>query len=218
MKKIVKIVVSALFIVSSAYAGKNFVPAETPPIPVPQPQTISPLYVGLGLVGANFVKDCEVVRDCGYEDTTYGLMARAGYDFNQYFGIEARYLRTFWDKGPYGGVPLEHYGLFLKPQYPLGDRVNIYGLLGYGHTKNRGNGARLNYFNSDSGFSAGIGLEIDFSSSSEDRVKNAKYDREFDGHADQNKNWSLFVDYQRLLIKGGVPDMDVVSLGVRYDF
>jgi OOP family OmpA-OmpF porin len=176
------------------------------------------LYVGLGLVGANFVKDCEVVKECGYEDTTYGLMVRAGYDFNQYFGIEARYLRTFWDKGPYGGAPLEHYGLFLKPQYPLGDRFNVYGLLGYGHTKNRGNGARLNYFNSDSGFSAGIGFEIDFSDSKGDRVANAKYDREFDGHADQNKNWSMFVDYQRLLIKSEVADMDVISVGVRYDF
>jgi OOP family OmpA-OmpF porin len=218
MKTILKIIVAIFIGVSRAFAGKNFVPAESPVTPVPQPESISPLYVGMGLVGAKFLADCKEVKGCKYEDVTYGLMARAGYDFNQYFGIEARYLRTLWDKGPFGGVPLEHYGLFLKPQYPIGDRVNIYGLLGYGHTKNRGNGARLNYFNSDSGFSAGIGLEIDFSSSSEDRVANAKYDREFDGHADQNKNWSFFIDYQRLLIKGGVADMDVVSAGVRYDF
>jgi len=210
--------VAAIIVSSSLFAGKNYIPADTPVVPVPQPEGISPFYIGAGLVGANFVFDCEKVDNCGYEDTTYGLMVRAGYDYNQYFGIEARYIRTLWDKGPLGGVPLEHYGLFLKPQFPIGDRGNIYALLGYGHTKNRGNGARLNYFNDDNGFSAGLGFEIDLSGSDKDKVANGDYKREFDGHAEQNRGLSLFVDYQRLLVKSDTPDMDVVSVGLRYDF
>ena len=214
-----KLLVSSvmLLLATNLFAGKNFAPADTPVIPVPQPNSISPFYVGAGLVGAKFLISCPE-RDCRYEETTYGLMLRAGYDYNQYFGIEARYLKTFWDKGPQGGLPLEHYGLYLKPQYPIGDRGNIYVLLGYGHTKNGGNGARLNYFKDQSGFSAGIGLELDLSSSSDDKVANANYKRDFDGHAEQNRGLSLFVDYQRLLIKSDVPDMDVVTIGLRYDF
>ncbi len=33
-----------------------------------------------------------------------------------------------------------------------------------------------------------------------------------------SKVWGIFVDYQRLLIKSDVPDMDVISLGVTYHF
>jgi OOP family OmpA-OmpF porin len=100
----------------------------------------------------------------------------------------------------------------------VAESVNIYALLGYGYTKNLGNGARLDYFDSDSGFSAGLGLEYDLSDREGDREENANYDRGFDGYADQGKGWSLFLDYQRLLIKSDVPDLDAISFGVRYDF
>ncbi len=215
IKKIVTPLV--IFGLSTLYAGKNLIPAESPVVPVVEKSSISPFYVGLGLVGANFYIKCKNVDNCSYEDTTYGLMARVGYDYNQYIGIEARFLRTFWGKGPQGGLPLEHYGLYLKPQYPFGDRVNLYGLIGYGHTKNRGNGARLNYFTSKSGLSAGLGFEFDLSSSAEDKVENGAYKRAFDGHANQNRGLSVFVDYQRLLLKSS-PDMDTISIGLRYDF
>ncbi|MFT7824308.1 MAG: hypothetical protein ABXS92_06045, partial [Sulfurimonas sp.] len=104
-------------------------------------------------------------------------------------------------------------------------RVNLYALLGYGYTENLGNGARLNYFDNDWGFSAGIGIEYDLSDKKEDydsyktdENPNPIFERDFDGYADQGKGWSLFLDYQRLLIKSDVPDMDAVSLGLRYDF
>ncbi|MBT8344511.1 MAG: hypothetical protein KJO45_07330, partial [Sulfurovum sp.] len=80
------------------------------------------------------------------------------------------------------------------------------------------NGNRLNYFDEDDGFSAGLGLEYDLSDREEDRVENANYDRTFDGYADQGIGWTLFLDYQRLLIKSDVPDLDAVSFGARYDF
>ena len=213
---IIKLLFSFVLGTTSIYAGgKGVAPAVVPIVPI---ETIdpSPWYLGAGLVWAK-LSNCDLA-DCPYEDVTYGAMVRGGYDYNQYIGVEARYINTFLDEGPFGGTPLEHIGLFLKPQYPVSERVNVYALLGYGYTKNLGNGARLDYFDSDSGFSAGLGLEYDLSDREGDREENANYDRGFDGYADQGRGWSLFLDYQRLLIKSDVPDLDAISFGLRYDF
>jgi len=217
MKKIVVISVMSLM---GLYAGGKIVsPAMVPVVPVTQ-ESVNPWYLGVGLVWADFWKDpCSPVDPtCTYEDITYGVMVRAGYDINQYFGIEGRYVYTFLDEGPYGGAPLMHAGIFLKPQYPLTERINIYALAGYGYTKNLGSGERLNYFDDEWGFSAGLGFEYDLSGRKSDFLEDTAYDREFDGYADQGRGWSFFVDYQRLLIKSDVPDMDIISIGIRYDF
>ncbi len=49
----------------------------------------------------------------------------AGYNFNQYIGVEARY----------AGLTdcLENTAIYVKPMYPIGD-ATVYGLLGYGET------------------------------------------------------------------------------------
>ena len=209
MKKIIAIgLMSAAALIAG---GKHVAPAVTPVAPL---EEVNPWYLGAGLVYMNFSGN----NLCPYEDVTYGAMLRGGYEFNENFGIEARYAKSFWDEGPFGGSPLMHAGLFAKPQLPLGDRLNLYGLAGYGYTKNLGNGGRLRRFDSDWGFSAGVGLEFDLSDKEGDFLDNVNYDREFDGHAEQGKGWSLFVDYQRLLIKSDVPDMDMVAVGLRYDF
>lgn len=171
--------------------GKTVAPVDAAILPI-ETTTILPIYLGVGVTAAQF-SACS--NNCDYEDVTYGAMLRGGYDFNEYFGIEARGIRTFLDEGPFGGVPLQHIGLYAKPQYPVIQDFNVYGLLGYGYTENLGNGGRLNYFDNDHGFTAGLGLEYDLF-----------------------KEWNLFVDYQRLLIKSDVPDMDALSVGLRYDF
>ncbi len=211
---IIKLLLSAMLLMSILNAGeKAVVPVDAEVIPLSE--DISAWYLGIGLTAANF-SSCG--NGCAYEDETYGAMLRGGYEFNEYFGVEARGIRTFLDEGPFGGVPLQHMGIYAKPQYPLSEDFNIYGLLGYGYTQNLGNGGRLNYFDNDHGFSAGLGLEYDLSDKDGDFTSAANYDRTFDGHADQGQGWSLFVDYQRLLIKSDVPDMDAVSAGLRYDF
>ena len=199
-----------------AGGGKNMAPVEAVVVPI---ETIdpSPWYLGAGLVWAK-LGGCDLQPGCEYEDVTYGGMVRGGYDYNQYIGIEARYIRTFLEEGPEGGAPLAHAGVFLKPQYPVSERINLYALLGYGYTENLGNGARLDYFDSDWGFSAGAGVEYDLSDRDGDKIENGDYDRTFDGYADQGKGWSLFLDYQRLLIKSDILDLDAISFGVRYDF
>ena len=192
-------IIGLLLLTTHNYAGGKMVaPVETEAIPVSG--DISSWYLGLGTVAAKF-HGCG--NGCNYEDLTYGTMLRGGYDFNEYIGIEARGIRTFLDKGPFGGVPLQHIGLYVKPQYSISERFNIYGLAGYGYTENLGNGARLNYFDNDHGLSAGLGLE---------------YDLSFAAHEEQGKGWSLFADSQRLLIKSDVPDMDIISIGAKYNF
>ena len=196
--------------------GKRVILASSPVVPIEMIDP-SPWYLGGGAVWAK-LSGCNLQPGCEYEDVTYGAMLRGGYEYNQYVGVEARYIRTFLDEGPFGGTPLAHAGIFLKPQYPVSERVNLYGLLGYGYTENLGNGARLNYFDSDWGFSAGAGIEYDLSDREGDRIENGNYDRAFDGYAGQGRGWSLFLDYQRLLIKSDVPDLNAISLGLRYDF
>jgi OOP family OmpA-OmpF porin len=215
MIKILKITIAnlVLFTMNSYGGSKVVAPVEAEVVAVAE--DYSPLYFGVGLVATKF-HSCG--NDCSYEDETYGAMLRVGYDFNEYMGVEVRGMRTFLDEGPFGGAPLQHVGIFVKPQYPVSDTFNIYGLLGYGYTENLGNGQRLTYFDNDHGFSAGLGLEYDLSDRQEDFLKSANYTRAFDGYADQGKGWSLFLDYQRLLIKSDIPDMDAVSFGFRYDF
>jgi len=206
----------AAVLLSSLYAGggKNIAPvaAVISPIATEDP---SPWYIGAGLVLGKWYRKTD---SCEYEDVTYGLMVRGGYEWNQYIGIEARALGTFWGADPLGGEKLQHVGIFAKPSYPLGEDFNIYGLAGYGWTKSTtgGNGNLPEI--DEKGFSWGVGLEYDLSDKDDDFDDNTNYDRLFDGQADQEKGWGLFVDYQRLLVKSGMPDMDVISVGVTYDF
>lgn len=218
MKRIilVSLLSIATFSINIYAGGKGVAEATTAVAPI---ETIdpSPWYLGAGIVWAQ-LSGCDLQPGCEYEDVTYGAMVRGGYEYNQYVGVEARYIRTFLDEGPFGGTPLAHIGIFLKPQYPVSERINVYGLLGYGYTENLGNGARLDYFDNGSGFSAGAGIEYDLSDRDYDREENGNYDRAFDGYADQGRGWSVFLDYQRLLIDSDIPDLDAISLGLRYDF
>ncbi len=198
--------------------GKVVAPIEAPVEPIPVLNTPSPVYLGLGLLFGKYSGICGSPT-CPYEDATYGALVRAGYDFSQYLGLEARLLGTFFGDDAQGGQRLRHLGLFVKPMYPLGEDFNVYGLLGYGWTKSKvtAKGTSLKAFN-DHGFSAGVGLEYDLSDMEDDREEDTLYENGFDGQGDQERGWGLFVDYQRLLIKSDIPDMDVVSGGVTYDF
>ena len=185
-------------------------PAVVAVEPAPVKRLATPVYIGAGFVAGRY-------NASNYEDVTYGAMVRAGYEFNQYVGLEARYIATFWDEGTLNGQELEHVGLFVKPTLSLGDNFNMYGLLGYGWTQSNTSGV-LNDTIDDHGFSAGAGLEYDLSDKRDDYDRNIYYPEGFDGQADQEKGWGLFVDYQRLLIKSDIPDLDVISAGVTYDF
>jgi len=228
MKKIISIItLGTLLATNSLYAGKNVVEAETIVAAVPEEINPIPFYIGLGVLWAGVSKDCRICDyidgtprpDGGFEieDSSWGGIIRVGYDYNQYIGIEARALRASLNSD---FSETTHFGIFLKPMIPVGERMNIYGLLGYGWTDTTTEYCinSQQEFEYD-GFSYGIGLEYDLSDRESDREEGT-YDRPFDGHGNQEKGWGLWIDYQNLMRDEGPNNytIDVVSFGVTYDF
>ena len=200
--------------------------------PTPQPVVIAPIpkkptsivkskdispsgfYAGLGITGVKYKDSCKCKNGKGsndFKDTTYGVMARVGYDINQYIGVEARGSKTNWNSD---GSKVEHGGIYAKPMLPVGNSTNIYGLVGLAKTKVTSNSGKTPKVNAD-GLALGIGVEMDLS---KDIPKDGRYSRSFDGQGDQEKGLGLFVDYERMLVKKNAPDLDAVSAGVTYDF
>jgi len=207
MKKVILSVATIVAMSSNSFAGGDFTPVVEPVIEVPIIQAnVSGLYLALGASSTFFDAEC----NCGgvFEDYTYGGVLRAGYDFNQYIGVEARFLSTTLKEN--GAKIKSHYGIFLKPSYTVSKDINVYALAGYGSTE-VGDDIKLD----EDGFAWGVGLEYDLSSDSKGDME---YSREFDGQGDQEKGLGLFVDYEKLLQKDGMPDMHVISFGVTYDF
>lgn len=181
-------------------------PKKSVPLPVKN-ISANGFYAGIGIAAAQYKPNCKCTGKNG-RDRTAGGMARVGYDFDKYIGIEARGMRTNW-KG--NGGKVEHAGVFVKPMLPVSDAVNIYGLVGVAKTKTKGH---RQHTDAD-GLALGAGVELDLSS---DNAKEGRYNRTFDGKGDQEKGLGLFVDYERMLVKSGSPDLDAVSTGITYDF
>ncbi len=191
-------------------------PLPVKPMPIVKPKNISPsgFYAGLGITGVKYEDSCKCKNGKGsndFKDTTYGVIARVGYDINKYIGVEARGSKTNWDSH---GSKVEHGGIYAKPMLPVGNTTNIYGLVGLAKTKVKSNNGKTPKVNAD-GLALGIGMEMDLS---KDIPKDGRYSRSFDGQGDQEKGLGLFVDYEKMLVKKNAPDLDAVSAGVTYDF
>ena len=204
------------------YVAPYVAPIPAPYVePTPEPIVVAPVpisdvnpsgfYAGLGIAAARYNSNCsQTPRGCGsgQVDKTAGVMARVGYDFNKYIGLEARGIRTNWRAD---GGKVKHAGIFVKPMLPVGDATNIYGLVGLAKTTTQGGMQRTNA----EALALGIGVEYDIS---EDTPKEGRYGRAFDGKGNQEKGLGLFADYERMVVKSGAPDLDAVSAGVTYDF
>lgn len=166
-------------------------------------------YAGLGIVATRYDTNCKTGCRGAGTDKTAGIIARAGYDFNKYIGLEARGIRTSISND---GGTVKHAGIFIKPMLPVGETVNIYGLVGLAKTTTQGTLQRTDAET----LAMGAGVELDLSKDSE--AKDGRYNRKFDGAGDQEKGVGLFVDYERMVVKSGAPDLDALSAGVTYDF
>ena len=165
-------------------------------------------YAGLGISGIRYKTSCNSrCRNSG-EDKSIGITGRVGYDFNQYIGLEARGISTVAKDN---GGKVKHFGVFVKPMLPVGDKTNIYGLVGFAKTTTEGN---LQGTDAET-LALGAGVEVDLS---KDSPKDGRYNREFDGKGDQEKGVGLFLDYEKMVVKSGAPTLDAVSAGVTYDF
>jgi opacity protein-like surface antigen len=198
---------------------------EPIPVPITSPKHISPsgFYAGLGITGSRYESSCDCPTNSSSssnlgvqsskkqrseEENNVALLARVGYDFNQYIGLEFRGMKTI---GSTSNADISHVGLFVKPMVPITDRLNAYGLVGAAKTKVSGS-----YQNVDTeSLALGGGVEFDLS---KDTPKEGRYSRTFDGQGDQERGIGLFVDYERLMIKKDSPDLDTLSAGVTYDF
>jgi hypothetical protein len=202
-------------VVEEEYIAPVVAEVKPAPIPIPAPKPVpvkniaaNGFYAGLGISGAQYKSNCSSQCNRSGEDKTSGLMARVGYDFNQYVGLEARGIKTNWKAD---GGKVEHAGVFVKPMLPVADSVNVYGLVGVAKTKTKG---YLQKTDAEA-LALGAGVEVDLS---EDRAKEGRYNRAFDGQGDQEKGVGVFLDYERMVVKSGAPDLDAVSAGVTYDF
>ena len=226
MKNIVLSAVAVAAMSSFAVAGGDIAPVEEPIVVVEEvmPSTGS-FYLGLayGFMNAE-IDDTTyprggVLTETVLDEDFSAIMINAGYDFNQYVGIEGRYwfggndtIGTIIDSA---GVPrdvdadIDTWGIYVKPMYPVSDAFDIYALLGYAD-----NGYELSAItvkgdvelNSDAdidGFSWGIGAAYSFTD-----------------------NMSVFVDYTVLyddetewaadLVVEDV--IDTINFGVTYQF
>jgi len=210
-KSIQAVLIGTMASALSFGGGKIAAPAVVPVVPVVPEVSPWPIYVGLGLLAAGVSRDCACGRGERLKDTTYGMVVRAGWDFNPYIGIEARYLKSSLEKD---FSTVEHYGIFVKPQYHITDQTNVYALAGYGRTTATGCTSTGDL--SKNGASFGVGFEYDFSKSSPEGT----YSRAFDEQGDQEKGWGLWVDFQHLLNNEGLFNVktNVVTAGVTYDF
>lgn len=127
-KRIVMSAAAVMLMLAPLEAGKNVAPVATPVVPVAVPLGF---YVGAGLLGSFFGRDCPCGDGSRIYDHTYGIAARAGYNWNSYLGIEGQ---AHWAPLEEDFMKMSNIGLYLKPQLPLGDRFSLYGLLGYGLT------------------------------------------------------------------------------------
>jgi len=183
MKKFTLSMITVMAMGTFAVAGGDIAPIEeiaevAAPIIV---EDDSNFYVG---VAYSYI-DAEIDG----EETGNAYTLLAGYNYNKYIAIEGRYTATVGDMdvendrsslnrpdGEYDRE-VENYGLFLKPQYPIGDAFSVYGLLGYGSVT-----ARLT---DESGFQWGLGAKYSVTDSIDVFVD---YTSLYDGDMDNIEN------------------------------
>ncbi len=119
MKKIALSIVTALTMTSVAFAGGDIAPVE-PEVSVPEVvSTPGSFYAGLGY---SYVTVDYTTGD----DSADSALLLAGYNFNDYIGVEGRY--TFENSDNVSNA-----AIYLKGMYPVG-QFGLYALLGYGQT------------------------------------------------------------------------------------
>lgn len=118
MKKVSLSIAALLAMNTFAFAGGDFTTPVEPEVTVPEVhESTGSFYVGAGYSYINL--------ENGQEHDGDEVLLLAGYNFNQYIGLEARY----------AGLTdcLENAAIYVKPMYPFGD-ASVYALLGYGQT------------------------------------------------------------------------------------
>jgi opacity protein-like surface antigen len=191
-----KILTTALVASTIAMAGGDI--AQIEETPTPTPVTDAGFYVGAGYAYI----DAEATD--GYDTANNALDLRVGYNFNKFVAVEGRYAFGAEDDVDFNGyttpyqAEIDTWGIFVKPQYPVGD-ATVYALLGYGNVDGTFDGENEL---DENGFQWGLG---------------AKYA--------VTQNVEVFADYinaynDTVIIEDETLGLDVytVTIGVNYKF
>lgn len=190
---------------SFGFAGGDFAPVE-PVIetPVVVEESTSAFYVGLGISALSTgTGKIDFFDNHEGRDRTGNLLVLAGYEFNEYIAVEGRYSTYIFDED---SINSDTWGIYVKPQYPVNEDINVYALVGLGGTTIDGiDGNNIDFDDND--FQWGLGLSHDFS-------------------ADFLKDMAVFIDYTS--IANGISgtwngtsedvDSDAITVGVTYKF
>lgn len=201
MKKITSSIVAAMAVGTFAFAGGDIAPVE-PVVETPAVvESTGNFYVGAAysygkiedVVYSDYVEYDEFIA--GTHDQN-ALLLLAGYNFNQYIGIEGRYTLGIGDADSdivaenfskaSDATDFSNLAVYIKPMYPVTEEFTIYGLLGYGQTTytyatlSDGGDYIVNEDTRVSGFQYGAGLSYALS-----------------------ENLSLFADYTKLADEDG---------------
>ncbi len=187
------LIVLVISTTSSLGGGKCLIPVDSPILPIPLPATVS-TYIGIGLISSGIVRVCECAVTRELKDITYGASIRAGWNYNDYIGLEVRLINAPLEKD---FTTTKSYGLFIKPQYKITPTINVYGVLGYSKSEIEGAGDKNYNTLFKSGFSYGAGVEYTIF-----------------------KDWSIWVDYQNLFYNEGVFNLhtNIFSVGILRHF
>ncbi len=166
MKKIVSTIASLAIGSNILIAGGDFSTTEPvePIVNIPQKEVVvidddvkyDGFYAG---VAFNHMRMNELLIASGYGVTLVG-----GYYFNEFVGIEARYMRTLSNLDIESSRlrtttndTLENVGLYVKPLYSITTGLALYGLAGYGYSNYTKSGTKYN----SNGFQWGLGAKYE---------------------------------------------------------
>lgn len=154
MKKIVYAVVAMS---SLGFAGGDFGKVVEPAVTVPvaMESDDSGFYLGLGLSAVATTDGTpNIFRKKDRQDRTGDVTLLAGYDFNQYIGVEGRYMTSvsFEDV-----LERDSWGIYVKPQYPVNEKMKVYALIGYGGMTADAHDGQALVSVDDNGFQWGVG-------------------------------------------------------------
>jgi len=200
MKQITLSLVAMIAMSSLSMAGGGESPVVEPVTVIPAIDQ-SALYVGIGLSAvSNRESGLNFFDNKAGQDRTGDITLLAGYEFNPYIAIEGRYMNSITQEDI---LERDSWGIYVKPQYPVTEDINIYALLGYGGFNADGiNGATINI--DETGFQWGLGTSYDYT-----------------------EHVSLFADYVNIVNDVSVSSFitapanvssDAVTVGVNYKF
>lgn len=115
-----------------ALAGGDFETVEPIVAIPPVEQDNSSFYLGLAMASVS-ARDAGISMDIfnvtAGQDRLGNVSLLAGYNYNQYIGVEGRYTTSLTNEDM---VVMDGWSLFVKPQYPVSEKFSVYGLLGFG--------------------------------------------------------------------------------------